>query len=255
MSEAAAILSILAAGAGGAALSWLIRRLVRLEVRRRHHDVGSAVFLQLGVIFAVLLAFIFSEVWTEYNTAAAAINGECGALHGATMLAATLPAPAPARIEDAAAAYLREVIGTEWPDMARGVDSRRASNAFRRLYQEAARLDPATPTAEAARTEMLSLLAEAHAQRETRLFQMTLGVPLVMWSLLLVFSAVLVVFVAFSAVDSLVPQMAFTALFAGMVAFILVVVRMLDYPFHGALALPSADFQATLAKVLALAGG
>lgn len=61
------------------------------------------------------------------------------------------------------------------------------------------------------------------------------------------------VFVLFSAAEGLVAQMAFAGLFAGTLASVLVVVRMLDYPFQGALSLPSADCQATLAKVLALA--
>ena len=46
--------------------------------------------------------------------------------------------------------------------------------------------------------------------------------------------------------------MAFTGLFAGTVAALLVIVRMFNYPFQGALRLPPADSQATLAKVLAL---
>lgn len=39
----------------------LIHRRVENDLRRLHHDVGSVVFLQLGVVFAVLLAFVFSE--------------------------------------------------------------------------------------------------------------------------------------------------------------------------------------------------
>src|SRR5579884_994860 len=72
------------------ALSWLIRTRVNLDALRRHHEVGSAVFLQLGVVYAVLLAFVFIQVWDQYNEAASAIDQECGALHGAAMLASTL---------------------------------------------------------------------------------------------------------------------------------------------------------------------
>jgi hypothetical protein len=47
------------------------------------------VFLQLGFILAALLAFVFNEVWNEYDVAEEAIDRECAALHGTAMLAAT----------------------------------------------------------------------------------------------------------------------------------------------------------------------
>ena len=78
MTYPAVALIALGSGLIAGALSWTTRKLVRIEALRRHHEIGSAVFLQLGVVFAVLLAFVFSEVWSEYNTAANAINEECG---------------------------------------------------------------------------------------------------------------------------------------------------------------------------------
>ena len=69
----------------------LVRRALGVDTRREHHDVGNPVYLQIGVVFAVLLAFVFNEVFGEYNAAAQAINGECGALHGAALLAHQLP--------------------------------------------------------------------------------------------------------------------------------------------------------------------
>jgi hypothetical protein len=47
----------------------LLHRIVHPDRFRRYHEVGYAVFLQLGVIFAVLLAFVFNGVWSDYNTA------------------------------------------------------------------------------------------------------------------------------------------------------------------------------------------
>src|SRR4051812_13443100 len=87
MSYPAVALIVFGSGLIAGALSWTTRKLVQIDAPRRHHEIGSAVFLQLGVVFAVLLAFVFSEVWSEYNTAANAINQECANLHGAAMLA------------------------------------------------------------------------------------------------------------------------------------------------------------------------
>src|SRR6202012_752997 len=83
------VIALTAAVAAGA--SWLVSANLPIETRRRHHDVGGQVFQQVGVMVSVLMAFVFSEVWGEYRTAAMAINGEGGALHGAAMLSSPLP--------------------------------------------------------------------------------------------------------------------------------------------------------------------
>src|SRR5262245_14873166 len=83
--------------------------------RREHHEVGNPVYLQIGVVFAVLLAFVFNEVFGEYNAAAQAINGECGALHGAALLAHQLPDRHGRGVEEAILNYSKVVISDEWP--------------------------------------------------------------------------------------------------------------------------------------------
>ena len=48
---------VLGAGLVAAITCALLHRIVHRDTFRRYHEVGYAVFLQLGVIFAVLLAF------------------------------------------------------------------------------------------------------------------------------------------------------------------------------------------------------
>ena len=83
----------------------LLHRIVHHDRFRRYHDVGYAVFLQLGVIFAVLLAFVFNGVWSDYNTASQAIDSECASLHGIAILSDRLPSPARKAILDAAKSF------------------------------------------------------------------------------------------------------------------------------------------------------
>ena len=129
---------VLGSGVIAGALAWLTRRYVQIDVLRRHHEVGSAVFLQLGVVFAVLLAFVFSEVWTEYNQAAGAIDRECGALNGVAMLNVALPEPARQPMKAALAGYIGQVLTEEFPSMMRRQASAAAEAAFQTLWVTAA---------------------------------------------------------------------------------------------------------------------
>ena len=87
----------------------LLHWIVDHDTFRRYHEVGYAVLLQLGVIFAVLLAFV-SNVWSDYNIASQAIDGECASLHGIAILSDRLPSRARDAILDDPRAYLTIVL-------------------------------------------------------------------------------------------------------------------------------------------------
>src|SRR5215472_6564729 len=131
MSYVEALVLVLITAIGATIAAGLVRRALGLDVRQRHHEVGNPIYLQIGVVFAVLLAFVFNEVWAEYNAAAEAINGECGALHGTAMLAHDLPDGRGQSVEQAILNYAHTVIDSEWPTLER----RQASPAAVRAFQ------------------------------------------------------------------------------------------------------------------------
>ncbi len=254
MSYLTALLIVLASTLAAAGASALVGRYVSIETRRRHHEVGNPVFLQIGVMFSVLLAFVFSEVWGEFNTAAQAINGECGSLHGAAMLANALPDGKGLPVERAIARYADTVIRIEWPAMARGGRSPPASAAFRDALQTAAAINPATPTQVSSQTEILALLADAHANRETRVFQAAAGLPGAVWTVLIATTVVLIAFVLFAGLEPPGHTLLASA-FAAATVGVLVLVKLLDFPFEGSLSLRPDDYIHTLSMVSAMAAG
>ena len=205
-------------------------------------------------MFAVLIAFVFNEVWGEYNAAAQAINGECGALHGAAMLAHDLPDGRGRGVRQAILNYSKVVINIEWPALQHREASPQAVSAFQAIVQAAGRLSIAQPTDTTIQGQILSLLAQAHGFRETRIFQANQGLPIIIWLVLSFYGLVLVVFVLFAGVVSRTAHCFFTAIFATSVVLVLILVRMLDYPFEGALTLSNDDFLKTIERVTPLIG-
>jgi hypothetical protein len=255
MSYSAAVLVILLIAIGAGAATIAVRHLLDLDIRRQQHEVGNPVYLQIGVVFAVLLAFVFSEVWGEYNVAAQAINGECGALHGTAILAHNLPDQQGQGVERAILNYTRVVINNEWAALGHRDSSPEAVTAFEAVVSAAAHVNITRPSDASIQSQMSALLAQAHAFRETRAFQASRGLPIVIWLVLALYALLLVVFVLLAGVESMVGHLLFTISFAVSVALVLVLVRMLDYPFEGALALDNGDFVRTLEHVTALTGG
>lgn len=251
MSYLAAFLLIALGTAAAGGATWLVGIVLTIEMRKRHYDVGAQVFQQVGIMLSVLLAFVFSEVWGEYRTAAMAINGECGALHGAAMLASALPGGAGLPVERSITAYLATVVNTEWPLMALRHTSPVAVQEFESLLRQAANLQLSRQIDAANQAQIVSLLTQAHAFRETRTFEMNQGMPLLMWIMLIGISVVLMGFVVFAGLEN-PGHMIFACAFAACTVLVLVLVRMLDFPFEGALALPNSDFVKLLGEVKGL---
>jgi len=242
-----ALLIIGLAAIGGIALTFLVQTRVEIAFRRRHHDVGSTMFLQLGVVFAVLLAFVFSEVWSEYNGAAEAVALEQHSLHVITVLAGTLPPPEAEAILDAQIAYIESIIEKEWPSMARERNGdRETSERLDRLVRRTVTTKFADPNAADTKYRILTVLQNAQTERGTRIFQASFGVPRQLWTLLIAFTLVLVIFTALSQIEDMVTAMLMTACFTLGMTSILVLVRLLDFPFEGPLALSASALQYVL---------
>ena len=239
---------VLGAGLLAAFTCALLHRIVHHDTFRRYHEVGYAVFLQLGVIFAVLLAFVFNNVWSEYNVASQAIDSECASLHGIAIMSDRLTSPSRNAILNDLRVYLTTVLDREWPDMQQRNESRAASASFQALWQtvETINTDPAD---DQVRGQMLNLLAAAHQSRETRLFQMTQGVPALIWALLIVFAAALIGCMLVFAAEASLSKAVLLGVFTSSLTLALLTVRMLDFPFESALQLSSHDFNETLGKV------
>jgi Protein of unknown function (DUF4239) len=256
MSPILIILAITAVGATAALVTFIVHRRIELELRRHYHEVSGVVFLQLGIAFSVLLAFVFNGVWTGYTDAARAIDHECGALHETAILATTLRGEQAQLVLSAERDYIRSVVDSEWRIMARDrTESIETDNKLRNLIIDVANLRPADPNAVVARGQMLPLLATAHAYRETRIFEANSGVPATIWLVLAAFSIVLTLCASFSSFQFKAASVVIAAIFASGIASVLVMVRLLDFPFEGPLALNAADFSNTLVKVTNLLSG
>lgn len=243
-------LGVLVFGAGfvAALICALLHRFFHYDIFRRYHEIGYAVFLQLGVIFAVLLAFIFNNVWSNYEAASQAIDSECGSLHGIAILSDRLRSPARDAILNDLHAYLTIVIDREWLDMQRRKESQAADAKLQALWQTVETVNMDRPDNQI-RGQLLALLAAAHQGRETRLFQMKQSVPSLVWSLLIIFACALIGCMLMFAAEASISKAVLVGVFTSSLTLALLTVRLLDFPFESALQISSRDFKDTLAKI------
>lgn len=249
MTSFTALLIILGAFIGPALLSYLLTRSTAHENRKKFHEVGIAVFLQMGVILAVMIAFVFTNVWDQFNDASNAVDREAVDLQNMADRAAYLPPEAAAAVRHALIRYMRSEVDSEWPAMARREVSPHTTDAFTQLFAAVASVPLSDALVVGTRESLLHLISDVRDQRQLRLFQLKTNVPSWLWTLLIGFSAVLVLFVMASGVGHSGVQSALVGIFAAFLAAILVTIHLLDYPFEGSIRISPETIVSTLGHV------
>src|SRR5262245_41271416 len=105
------------------AVTGVIYRLVKAlavgERTRAFKAISPGLLPPLGTIFALLVAFVAAQAWSDADRAKAAVSSEASALRGAILLADNFPGETKTRLHSLVRRQINEAVTQEWPMMAR----------------------------------------------------------------------------------------------------------------------------------------
>ena len=214
-----------------------------------NNEVAGFKFSVIGVLYAVLLAFLVIAVWENYNATNAAIRNEAKAVGNLTQLSYALPEQEGSAIRVSLSDYVKEVRQTEWGTMALGVPSKTTANALAHLTQAIFDLHADRLKDHALFQQALHLLAAIEDNRDERLDSANGSVPPILWFVLIAGALITLGYPAFFGTSNLLAQTLMTATLAALVALALVPTLTLDFPFTGRVALTSDAFDAALQQM------
>jgi hypothetical protein len=119
--------------ASAAAVFWLFERSPAAAFLGSCRGVAPTFIGAMAVLFALICAFLASEVWQRRAAALAIVLAEASAARTLLRAANALGAPA-APLADATRAYVQTVIAEEWPAMRSGRSTEGATGSTRRLF-------------------------------------------------------------------------------------------------------------------------
>ena len=101
----------------------LVAALVTLSTLENHNQVAGYIYSVVGVVYAVLLAFIAIVVWQQHTQVQNHIEQEANQLGDLYRNAQVFPEEVRTRLQNQIRAYGRIVVEKEWPAMAKGETS------------------------------------------------------------------------------------------------------------------------------------
>lgn len=228
----------------------LIRSFMPTHQRKLHNDVAGPIFATIGVIYAVLLAFMVVIVWENFHSARNDVAKEANYL--AAVYRDTTPfAPAfRAQFKTELKEYVNDIVNDEWPLLARGERSEKVQAAQGRLWNLFSRYQPQTETQKVFFAESVKKFNEACELRRMRLVDAHSGIHPVLWFVLIAGGLITIAFSFFFGTENFGPHLWMSSLLAALIALALFTIMTLDYPFTGDVSIKSDSFKLILQTLI-----
>ena len=220
----------------------LVRRSVTLSTLESHNQVAGYIYSVVGVVYAVLLAFIAIVVWQQHTTVQTQVEQEANQLGDLYRNAQVFPAEVRARLQNQIRAYGRIVVEKEWPAMAKGETSADAWAAYNQLWRSYQQVDARNDHERLWYAKSVDQLDQLGDYRRLRLLSNRAAVPALMWVVLLATGIITIGFSFFFGTQNSSAQALMTAALSATIGFVLFLIWALNHPFAGLVRVEPAAF-------------
>lgn len=225
-------------------MGYVVSRFTSEEVRAAHNDRAGFILAVIGVVYAVLLAFVAIGTWERFEAAQARSYEAAAAL--ATVYRDADSFPKAFRLRSMLREYAAEVVNDEWPRMRRGDKPPIENPILDEIDAQVRALPVSSPRLAAVQTEMLEAMETVLRDRETRLTIDFIGINEVIWVVLIAGAYLTVAFTYFFGFERTLMQQLMIFGLSLMIGLVLFLVLALDYPFRGSIAVGPEAYQTLL---------
>lgn len=220
--------------------AYVIGKVIPNEMRLAHNDLAGFILAVIGVVYAVLLAFVAIGVWERFNDAESRTYQEAGSL-GIVYRDAGSFGQGPAVRADLQR-YAQLVIDDEWQKMRNGGQSDEADALLEKVDRDVRSLPVPSARLQDIHAQMLIQLDTALLDRDARLSEDATGVNPLMWVVLVIGAIVTVAFTYLFGFKHTLMQQLMIGSLSFLIALVLFLAIALDYPFRGGISVPPEAF-------------
>jgi hypothetical protein len=213
---------------------FVVRRYVSLDTLRTNNEVAGFKFATVGVLYAVLLAFVIIAVWEKFSEAELDVSREAGAAAAIYRLVDGIDGEPGPTLRNGMTAYLESAMTDDWVAMEKSEPSPVTTRALDSLYAAALTYKPTDQRGGAILSEILRQLSVMTEARRARLVKAAGIVPDIIWRVLFGGATLTIGFTFFFGTKNLPAQSMMTGALALLIFSGLLVIVSIDRPFAGA---------------------
>lgn len=224
----------------------ILYRLWPPASRVAHNDVVGPAVGVIGTTYAVIIAFMLSGVWNDFQSAQVNAEQEANCLVNIFRFSERLPKDSGGRVQKLARDYASVMIAEEWPAMATDTFAEPGGNAIQELWRTMLGIQNQDVAQQMVLDHTLTQLTALTEHRRIRLLQSRKRLPSILWAVLLVGGIVTVGAACLFGVVNFRLHMVQVFAITFLVSLMLVAVADIDRPFQGDVRVPPDGFRYAL---------
>jgi hypothetical protein len=229
---------------------YIIRTFHPPQKLKLHNDVAGFIFATLGVIYAVMIAFLIVVTWQDFDEAQKTAAKEANYIASIHRNAGPLPPSLRNELKTDLADYVNYIITDEWPLMTKGERSLKVQQAQDKIWRFFSDYQPQNETQKIFFAEAVKKLNDACETRRERIFQGSSVLHPILYFILIVGGLMTIAFTLFFGTENFVPQLIMTSMLATMIALALFTIMVLDCPYSGDISVKPAVFKTILSTLM-----
>jgi hypothetical protein len=232
----------------------LVHRFLPHGIRSAHNDVAGFVLAIVGVIYAVLLAFIAVAVWQSFGQAEDLVETEANLVGNLYRDTSALPEPAAASLRNDLFVYAETVVQDEWPELSAGrIDESSGWQLLDRFHTTLFEIRTDNQALTLLQADMGRTLNQLYDARRGRFHVAGASLPTILWCNLIGGAVILVGFTYLFGAPNLKMHLSMVALLGAMIGLILALVLLLNKPFQGRSHVSVQPFERLVSSVESMA--
>jgi len=225
-------------------IGYVVSKATSEEVRAAHTDRAGFILAVIGVIYAVLLAFVAIGVWERFQQAEARSYDEAAAI--STLYRDADSFPQGKDLRRLLRAYALSVANVEWARMRSGERAPLSDALLDSVDRGIRNLSVNSPSRQNVQADMLSAMNTAMLDRQTRLTVDFVGINGIMWVVLIIGAFVTVAFTYLFGFEKTIMQQLMIGGLSLLVGLVIFLILALDYPYRGSIAVQPEAFRVLL---------
>ncbi|MCX6164238.1 MAG: DUF4239 domain-containing protein [Ignavibacteriae bacterium] len=213
------------------------------EILKENHEIGGFIYNAVGIIYAVLIAFVVFAIWTSQNDTDTKIEQEASNLLDLYYDASIYPDSLKLEIQSTIREYVKRVTKEEWEAMGEGKRDSLTTRIFIKLNRIYLSIDPDKITNRDVLAEQIKKISEIREFRRHRVISSKRSMPDILWFVLLTGSIILIVFTFFFSTRNSRHQFIMTSFLVFACVLVLYLVYVFDHPFIGRYSIKPEAFQ------------
>lgn len=240
-----------------ALLVFVQRYFVAIHILRAQHEVAFPIFLQTGLIFGVLIAFIFSMVWNEAVDSYKDPRTEVTNIIALAELANAFPQSMRQEIDNNLIKYSKRVIYFEWPKMQQGQEDTETTKILSEIETIYLNFNPQSERDSIIYAASIDHLSKIREYRRLRIMTATSSIHFVhrLWFYIITLGLIVISTSYFFGMKSIWVQAILTAGLAFTISTIIAIIISLTQPFSGQIGIEPVAFKLGLSRIESIAKG